>query len=322
MNLKEYLHRARMTPDSGDKIEYMSLRDKMASNALVNSQRNTPGVACNYEADVTRLLAVFESLKKSCDYRLTLNALLTKILVEGLKEAPRLNAHFVYNHLSTSGRLIIKEHIDVSMAVCLQESKTFQIKIMHLEDKTLKETALLIEDAKRRLKNTDLNDVMYEVSRQRLIGELTHGRILTPFFQAVRACFGKGKVIRLSQSLKSDFLKLTGKKPFYDPDGLKPEELNEGSVCFTNWGTLYDNLNTNITYVPPVYPQVFLFGVGRTAEKEHILKDENGNLQLVTKKILPLSLVFDHKIGGAADIMPFIKKLDEIFANPEIILTW
>ena len=151
---------------------------------------------------------------------------------------------------------------------------------------------------------------------------MTHGRVLPPFFQAVNACFGKGKVIHLSQSLKSDFLKLTGKKPFYDPDGLRPEELNEGSVCFTNWGTLYDNLNTNITYIPPVYPQVFLFGVSKTREKEYVFKDENGNLQLGTKKILPLTLVFDHKIGGAADIMPFIRKLDEIFENPEIMLTW
>lgn len=322
MKITKYLKDARLTPDSGDKIEYMSLRDKMASNALVNSQRNTPGVACTYEADITRLLAVLESLKSSCGYRLTLNAVMTKILVEGLKEVPRLNAHFLYNHLSTSGKLIIKKHIDVSMAICLQENKTFQVKIMHLEDKTLQETALLIEDAKRRLENTDLDDLMYEVSRQRLIGELTYGRILSPFCQALRACFGKGRVIKLSKSLKSDFLKLTGKKQFYNPDGLRPDELNEGSVCFTNWGTLYDKLNTNITYVPPIYPQVFLFGVSRTKETEYVYKDENGNLQLGTKTVLPLSLVFDHKIGGAVDIIPFIRKLDEIFENPEIILTW
>lgn len=322
MKMKEYLQQARLAPDSGDKIEYMSLREKMASNALVNAQRNTPGVACNYEADITRLLTVFEDLKSRCGYRLTFNALMTKILTEGLKEVPRLNAHYVYKHFSTSGRLIIKKHIDVSMAVCLDESKTFQVKIMHLEDKNLQETALLIEDAKRRLKNTDLNDVMYEVARQRLLGELTHGRILTPLFQALSACFGNGKVIHLSQSLKSDLLKLTGKKPFYDPDGLRPEELNEGSVCFTNWGTLYDNLNTSIAYIPPIYPQVFLFGVGRIKETQHVFKDENGSLQLGTKKLLPLSLIFDHKIGGAADLMPFIRKLDEIFENPEIILTW
>jgi hypothetical protein len=33
-------------------------------------------------------------------------------------------------------------------------------------------------------------------------------------------------------------------------------------------------------------------------------------------------LIFDHKIGGSVEIMPFIRKLDEIFENPEIILTW
>ena len=42
----------------------------------------------------------------------------------------------------------------------------------------------------------------------------------------------------------------------------------------------------------------------------------------VAKKTLPLTMVFDHKIGGASELIPFIRKLDEVFENPEIILTW
>ncbi|MBQ7294603.1 MAG: 2-oxo acid dehydrogenase subunit E2 [Clostridia bacterium] len=322
MNFKEYIKSATIRPEEGDTVEYMSIRDKMMSNVLVNSQKEIPGVGCTYEADVTKLLEEFAKLKTNCGYELTLNSLMIKILVEGLKAAPRLNAHFQYNHRATSGHLIIKKHIDVSMAVCLETGKTFQVKVIHLEDKTLKETAFLAEDAKRRLHNTRLGKMMFEVSRQRMVGLLAQGKVISPLCQIFSACFGKGKIVDLSKSLKSDFRKLTKKDTPKNYDGLRMKELNEGTVCFTNWGTLYDNLNVNITYIPPLYPQVFLFGTGRVKETQHVYEDENGNLHLGTKKVLPLTLVFDHKIGGAADIVPFIKKLDEIFGNPEIIHTW
>ncbi len=322
MNFKEYIKSATIRPEEGDTVEYMSIRDRMISNVLVNSQRDIPGVGCIYEADVTKLMDEFDKLRENCSYSLTFNSLMLKILVEGLKVAPRLNAHFQYDHRATSGRLIIKKHIDVTIALCLDNGKTFQLKVMHLEDKTLQETAFLAEDAKRRLHNTKLGKMMFEVSRQRLVGLMAQGKFVSPVCQSICACFGKGKIVDLSKSLKSDFRKITGKDTLKNYDGLRMEELNEGTVCFTNWGPLYDKLNVDITYIPPLYPQVFLFGAGRVKEKEYVYRDENGNLQLGTKKILPLTLVFDHKIGGAADLVPFIKKMDEIFENPEIIHSW
>ncbi len=320
MNLKEYMQTSVIRPQEGDTVEYMSLRSRMLGNVVVNSQRNIPGVACSYEADVTGLMEEYKKLKATCGYDLTFNTVMLKVLVECLKAAPRLNAHFLYNHRSTSGKLIIKKHIDVAVAICLENGETFQVKVLNLEDKDLKETSFLAEEAKRKLRTTDLKDMMFEVSRQRVIGFISQGKILTALSQFGAACFGKGKIINLSESLKSDFLKLTGKKKF--TEGLEIEELNEGSVCFTNWGPLYDNLNVNITYIPPLYPQVFMFGMGRVRDVKDITEDENGNLKLGTKKVLPLSLIFDHKIGGAADLMPFIKKLDEISQNPEVIHTW
>ena len=38
--------------------------------------------------------------------------------------------------------------------------------------------------------------------------------------------------------------------------------------------------------------------------------------------MLPLGFNFDHKIGGAYELIPFINKLEEIFENPEVMLNW
>lgn len=320
MSFKEYIKKASLAPEEGDIIEYMSIRDRLTSNVLVNSQREIPGTACNYEADVTKLWEEYIKLKAECDYPLTFNSVMLKILVEGLKSAPRLNAHFEYNHRKTSGRLIIKKHIDVAMAVCLENGETFQIKLQHLEDKSLKEIALLAEDVKDRLGKTNLKKVMFKVAGQRMLGLAAKGKITDTFSQFISAYFGKAKIAKISKLINPKSYKKRPSDKKYE--GLKIDDFTEGTVCFTNWGPLYENLNVNITYIPPLYPQVFLFGTGKVNDKEYVYKNENGAIEIGTKKVLPVTLVFDHKIGGAADIMPFIKRLDEIFASPEVLQSW
>lgn len=320
MSFKEYIKKASLSPEKGDTIEYMSIRDRLTSHVLVNSQRDIPGTACSYEMDVTALYEEFKKLRNTCGYKLTFNTLMLKILVEGLKAAPRLNAHFEYNHRKTSGRLIIKKHIDVALAVCLPTGETFQVKAKHLEEKNLEETAFQAEEIKRKLQNTNLKRVMFKVGGQRMLGLASKGKIISTLSQFQSAYFGKGKIAKFSKLFKKKYRTVnTSGKPY---DGLKVDDFTEGTVCYTNWGTLYDKLDVNITYIPPLYPQVFLFATGRVKDTEYVYKDENGTLQLGTKKILPVTLIFDHKIGGANDIIPFIKKLDEISENPEMIHSW
>lgn len=322
MKLKEYIKAARITAGKDDTIEYMTLADKMMSNVFVNGQRNSPTASGVYEADVTELMKVYSRLKGECDYRLTFNTIMLKVMVEGLKAAPRLNAHFPYNHIATAGKLIIKKHIDVSMAICKSDGMTFQMKLQQLEDKTLKEIANLAADARERLEKAELDEVMFEVSRQRIIGEMSRGKVVSPWAQAICGSFGKGKVVHLSKTLKSDFLKLTGKKPLQPESSVKMEEFNEGSVCFTNWGAICETPRFNVVSAPMLYPQVFLFSVGKVREETYAYEDENGNVRIGTKQILPLGLNFDHKIGGFHELIPFISKLEEIFNNPEVIRSW
>ncbi len=322
MNFKEYIKTAKITAGKDDTIKYMTLADKMMSNVFVNGQRKSPTASGVYEADVTELMKVYSHLKSECDYRLTFNTIMLKVMVEGLKAAPRLNAHFPYNHTATSGKLIIKKHIDVSMAICKSDGMTFQMKLQQLEDKSLKEIADLAADARERLEKAELDEVMFEVSRQRIIGEISRGKLISPLAQAICGSFGKGKVVHLSKTLKSDFLKLTGKKPLQDESSVRMEEFKEGSVCFTNWGAICNTPRFNVVSAPMLYPQVFLFSVGKVREETYAYEDENGNVRIGTKQILPLGLNFDHKIGGFHELIPFISKLEEIFNNPEVICSW
>ncbi len=313
MNFKEYIRGALAGPEKGDKVEYFNLKARISGNVLTNSQQTIPSPCYHYDADITKFYEEYKKLKESCGYPLSFNTLMMKVLVEGLAVAPRLNAHLQYNHSSGTGRLIVKEHIDVAMPIFFENGVTYPIKISGLEGKSLKGIADRIKETLDRLEKTELDDVLFDVVTQRMIGYTITGKILPAVKQIATGFFGNYKVNTISGFLK---------KKKRHPDALNVNELNESTVCLTNWGPLYDGLSGSVSYTPILYPMVFLMAIGNIRDTDYVFKKDDGTLDMGTKKLLPVTLMFDHRIGGFGDVMPFIKKLDEIFANPEMIREW
>lgn len=313
MDIKKFLNGALGRPEKGDTVKYFNLKGRVSGYILTKAQQNVPTCGYNYEADVTKFWEEFSNLKENCDYDLSFNTLMMRVLVEGLKAAPKLNAHIKFNTTSSCGTLIIKKHIDVAMPVVLENGETFPVKVKEAENKTLKDLSEQISDLFRRLKQTNVDKVMFDVITQRTVGLMLNGAVIPTVAQTVTGYVGKHKVAKL--------------KGLFHPaprDGsmLFMDELNEGSVCLTNWGPLYEGLNGNVTYTPLLFPQTFLMAMGSVRDTEHAFRNEKGEVDLGTKKVLPITLMFDHRIGAFNDVMPFIKKLDEIFQNPEIIREW
>lgn len=313
MDIKNFLNGALGRPEKGDTVKHFGLRARVSGYILTKAQQNIPTCGYNYEADITKFWEEFQELKSTCGYHISFNILMIKVLTEGLKVAPKLNAHIKYNSTSSCGTLIMKKHIDVAMPVVLENGETFPLKVRETENKSLKELSEQVDNLMERLKKTDIDKVMFEVIAQRTVGLMLSGAVIPTIAQTVTGYVGKHKVA----SPKDHFYR--NKR---DGSILLMEELNEGSVCLTNWGPLYDGLNGNVTYTPLLYPQTFLMAMGGVRDTDYAFKNEQGAVDIGTKKLLPITLMFDHRIGGFNDVMPFIKKLDEIFANPEIIKEW
>ena len=314
MDFKEYMAGALTKPMEGDTVEYYKIKGRVSGNVLTNAQQNIPAGGYNYEADITKFWEEFQRLKKECDYKLSFNTLMMRVLAEGLKVAPRLNAHMDYRPLSSSGRLIIKKHIDIAMPVLLESGETFPIKVRHVEEMNLKELQAEIDRMLETLKTTDVDRVLFDVILQRIIGFICKGKLRQTAAQIYTGYCGKFKVAKLSGLFEH---------ADRDPSkSLQMYELNEGSVCLTNLGTLSKGLSGNITYAPILYPQVFIMALCSMQDKDYVFRNEKGEVDIGTKKILPINIMFDHRIGGFADVVPFLKKLDEIFANPEEIREW
>lgn len=314
MDERKFIDVALDKPEPGDKIEYFNnIKRRMNGYVLTENQRNQPQAAYSYEIDVTDMWEEYKKLKETCGYKLSFNTIIMMAMVEGLKAAPRLNAHINFDHLRCCGTIVIKKHINVSMPVMLDSGDTFPVKICHCEEKNLQQLQEEIDVMTYKMKNTDIDAVLGDLVVQRTLGFLLKGQIKKTVAQTVAGIVGKHKIGNIGNFFQ---------KQATDENGLKYYHLNEGTVCFSNWAGLYDGLRGFETTSPLLYPQVFMMGVGGFIEKDFAYRNEKGEIDLKTRKMLPVTLTFDHRIGAFNDVIPFIKRMDEIFENPQVIQSW
>lgn len=91
---------------------------------------------------------------------------------------------------------------------------------------------------------------------------------------------------------------------------VKLEDLKGSSFSITNYGTF------GATFATPIinYPDVAILGTGKITDKPWV---KGG--QIVIRKILPLSLTFDHRVNDGAAAAKFLSKLVGYLEDPASI---
>jgi pyruvate dehydrogenase E2 component (dihydrolipoamide acetyltransferase) len=91
---------------------------------------------------------------------------------------------------------------------------------------------------------------------------------------------------------------------------IKLEEMKGGTFTITNWG------HFGGTFATPIinYPEAAILGLGKITEKPWV---KNG--QIVIRKIIPLSLTFDHRLTDGVDASLFLSKILSYLEDPALI---
>ena len=311
MGLKTFLDKALGRPIEGDKIEYFGEVKRKCNGYVLSSATTQPAASYHYDLDVTKMWEEYQAFKSECGYSLSFNTIIVKAMIECLKIAPRLNAHIDFKPYSVSGRLIIKKHINIAMPVLLDNGETFPVNILSSEEKNLKELQEQIADIVTRMKTTDINRTYTDLTLNRGIAMMLSNQMPRAIAMTVKGAFGKSKMGKISD--------LFGRGP-KEENALTIDHIREGTVCFSNYGSL--KVDGFSAHAPLLYPQVFMMGVGKIRDEEFVFRNSNGEIDLGTRKLMPVTLTFDHRIGALNDVVPFMEKLKEIFENPEVIKEW
>ncbi len=298
------------------RTEHFDIQRKIVANMTTESWEQIPHVAYVYEADVTDLMTEFKKLRSTSKTKITLNTVLMKAIIEGLKAAPVMNSHLNYNRKLVRGELKTFEDINISMPMLLPDGRMMTVNLRDFQNKSLLAMTDYIADVTRRAENTNLNEVMFDVSLDNTITGLKQGKVKQTVRRLIGSKTGKHKVHTLHGAAKKAYYSIPEK------DRLTKKDIEQGTVTISNLGSLYRGQSGYGTLIEIVPPQVCAFALGAVQDKPVVVTDKFGNKTIEARQILPITVVFDHRALDFGDVIPFLKKMDSIFAHPQVIQAW
>ena len=300
------------------KEEHFGIQRKMVAAMTEESWKNIPHVTFIYEPEVSRFFDEYKkiNLGRSAEEKITFNTLMIKAITEGIKEAPVMNSHIEYNSALVRGTVKTYENINISMATILPSGEMMTTNCRDFDKKDLDEMTAYIKDLRRRAEQSDLNEALYSVSFNRTLKTIKEGRIIEALLRIVGAKTGKHKVKTLKGKEKKAYFAIP------ETERLGDKDIEQGTITISNIGSLDLGQRGAVALLEIIPPQVCAIGIGAVQKKPVVKQNSQGKDEVVPGKILPICIAFDHRALDFGDIVPFTKKLDEIFENPEIIHSW
>lgn len=296
------------------KHEHFGIARKIVSNMTAESWETIPHAVVSYEPEVTEFLDVVKEINEgvSKEERLTLNTVMLRVITEGIKACPAINAHINFNRKLVRGDVKTLENIDISMPAVLKTGEMMTLNIHGMQDKTITQMRDAIADTLRRANNSDLNEVMFEVSLDNTLTALKKGKIALAVNRLIGSKTGKHKVKTLSGKAKKEYYSIP------ETERLTKHDIEQGTITVSNLGSVCRDWKGICTILEIIPPQVCAIALGATQLEP--IAEKDGTVR--TGYRLPITIAFDHRALDMGDIAPFMNKLNEIFANPQMIKEW
>lgn len=301
------------------KKERFGIARKIVSNMTAESWETIPHAVVSYEADVTEFLKEYKKLNEGCtdkNKKISINTVVMKIITEGLKVAPMMNCHLKFERALVRGKLYYHDRVNVSMPAMLPDGRMMTVNLRHMDNKSLTKMTEIINDTMRRMQNTNMDEAMFEVSLDNTLKGLKKGKIKQAILRLIGSKTGKHKVKTLKGDAKREYYSIP------ESDRLTKKDIEQGTITISNLGSVHRNQTGMCFLLEIIPPQVTAIAVNAIRKQPTVVTDENGNDTIEVRQILPLTIAFDHKALDYGDVLPFMNKLDEIFANPSIIHDW
>ncbi|MGD0707804.1 MAG: 2-oxo acid dehydrogenase subunit E2 [Anaerolineaceae bacterium] len=302
-------------------IQPFDLQRKVVSHIMSSSWKNIPHVSYLYEPDITDFynefnkLAVEHSQNATEPHKISFNTILLKTIVEGLLAAPKLNSLLEYNPRTVEGRLLVCADINISLPWLLADGRMITPIVAKADKMSLNAISDAVAALKLKIENTNIDEMLYKSARADTVGELKRLNF-SVVTRVLSTTFGSQKFIRLHGEEKKRYYSL--------PEELRltEKEIMDGTVTVSNIGSLYREQQGYFGLLEIVPPQVLAVGISAIQEKPGVFLDDTQKQQIGIRKFVPICLVFDHRAVDFDTLVPFLKRLDEIFAHPQEIHSW
>lgn len=293
--------------------EHFDLARKIVSHMTSESWHTIPHVCVTYEHEASGFVETLKELnaQRSPEKKITLNTALLKVITEGLKACPKMNGHIDFNEKLVRGTVTLFKNIDISMPTVLENGRMMTINMHSMEEKSLSEMTEAVNDSLERAHNSDMNEVMMDALVDNSINEIKKGKFREIFYRLIGSKTGKYRIHSLSGAAKKEYYKIP------ERFRLTKHDIEQGTVTVSNLGSIYRNWHGDCAILEIIPPQVAAIGIGALQSKAVVENDA-----VRPGKVIPITIAFDHRALDMGDVVPFMKKLDTIFENPEVLKKW
>ncbi|MCL2106647.1 MAG: 2-oxo acid dehydrogenase subunit E2 [Oscillospiraceae bacterium] len=312
---KEYKGRPGFEVVSSEKF---GIQRKIVANMTVESWDNIPHSSGLYEPDATELLAEFKKLRQRPEWQgISLNTVMLYVIAQGLTACPAMNSWIKFNRRFINGVIERFEDVNISMPTIMPDGTPITINVHNCERMGLREMQDYINDMRRKMANTNMDDAMYEVGFHDTMQKLKSGRVVKALCRLIGAKVGCGPIHKLKGEARKEYFKIPKN------DRITRTDIEQGTIVVSNVGSVYRGGNYLAACLLEIIPpQVCAICISCICEKPGVVTRADGTKELAPRQFLPITLAVDHRAMDFGDCMPFIACLDEIFKNPSVIESW
>ena len=294
--------------------EHFGIARKIVSNMTSESWETVPHAGFTYEADVSKFFDIIKEINadKTGADRISVNTAMLRVIVEGIKACPVINSHVHFNRKLVRGKLETFENIDISMPVTFENGDMMTLNIHDMGNKIMTEINDAIHDTMRKDKNSNMDEVMYDVSLDNTLTALRHGKIGQTVCRLIGSKTGKHKVKNLTGNAKKEYYSIP------ETERLTRHDIEQGTITVSNLGSLWRDWHGDCALLDIVPPQIV--AIALSAAQKTPMVDENDNIYIGRK--MTLTIIFDHRAVDMGRLIPFVKRIDDVFKSPEIIKEW
>ena len=298
-------------------VERFGLQRKIVANMTTESWQEIPHTAVLYEPDVTDFWNNWQALRKTPAFEgVSINTVLLYACTLGFLAAPGMNAHLKYRHGTVSGEIKQFSSVNISMPATLPDGQMMTLNVHNCEEKNLKALSENILDMHVRMSKSSIDDALFSVSWDNTIKLLKRGRVDKILGRLIGTKVGNGPINRLKGKEKKAYNALP------DTEKLSKHDIEQGTILISNIGSIYRGSYNPATLIEIIPPMVCALCVGSFAEKPGVVTHADGSKTIEPRMFLPININMDHRALDYAEVVPFCKRMDEVFAHPEQLEQW
>ena len=185
------------------RAEHFGINRKIIANMTAQSWHDIPHVVVTNEPEASEFLKVFKEINegRAKEDKITLNAVILKVITEALKKCPAMNAHIDFKPRLVRGCVTEFDEINISMPMLLDSGEMMTVNLHNMQDKNLRDIRDTLADVQRRAKNSNTSQVMYDVS----LNDTLQGLAKVKLVQTIYA-YGVVKVFVLCSVVGGEFI--------------------------------------------------------------------------------------------------------------------